>query len=81
MAHRWVIFNFLIHSRLCKGRFVALIMAMLTVPYKINNHILTKFLSIFKSHLHGMYGFFGVIPIDMENWCQDHFSKIRGILC
>src|SRR5690625_5357889 len=70
-----MVFNLLIHSRLCKGRFIPFIMTMLTIADQIDDDIFSKLLPVIECHVHHMYSSFGIISIYMKNRSQNHFSR------
>ncbi len=71
----------LVHERLRERRFVALVVAMSSVPDQVDQEILVKFLSVCCRYPAGFYARSRVVGVDMNYRDLKPFRKVAGVPC
>ena len=71
--------NFFVHQRLGERGRVLLVMPQFTEANNIHHHIFAELHAELQRQLGGKYHGFGVITIDVQHRCLDHFYNVRAI--
>ena len=75
-----MVFNFLVHFRMCKIGLILFTMAKSSVPNYIDKNVLVEFLSISDSNLHTTVQEVRLISVDMQNRGADCFGDLSTII-
>lgn len=71
--------DFFVHHRLCNKRIIGFVMTMFAEADNIDHHIFMKGVAVLKCRLRDQTYCFGVITINVEDWCLNHLGNIRAI--
>ena len=72
-------FDLFVHQRIGKHRLIAFVVTKAAIADDIDNHVFFELLTEFCGDAGRMDHGLRIIAIDMENWCFNHQSNIRGI--
>ena len=73
--------NGFVHHRLCRGRFIRLVVSVLAVTDQVDDHIAFKLLAKITGNFHDMVNGFRIIGIDMKDGCMHQLGDRGAIQC
>src|SRR5690606_16112954 len=69
----------LVQQRLCKLRFICLVVSETTVTQQVNEYVSFVFLTIFYCHIDGVHYRFSIVTIHVEYWRRRDFRYVSTI--